>query len=64
VGANVVTRGSSFYAARIEGANHLTGTATRNLAQKYGPDAIEELARLATKAESEAVRVAVHQVDV
>jgi hypothetical protein len=43
---------------RKKGTPNKVTAEIKGLAQKYGPEAIAELARLATKAESEAARVA------
>src|SRR5262249_29551776 len=57
-GARPDTGGRRPGSGRKMGTPNKATAEIKELAQKYGPEAIAELARLATKAESEAARVA------
>ena len=50
--------GKRLGAGRKKGSRNKVTKDVRELAQKYGPDAVKEIARSATNAESESARVA------
>ncbi len=51
-------KGHPRYGGRAKGTPNVVTASVKALAQKYGPEAMAELARLAREAESESARVA------